>query len=116
MIIAVDFDGTICKQKWPEIGEPVPGAIEGLKKLLSDGHLLILYTLRNGPSLVEALDYLNRHEISLWGINDNPRQKHWSASKKIHAHVYIDDAAYGCPLVYPEGTSMPYVDWTKIRL
>lgn len=31
-IIAVDFDGTLCENKWPEIGMPNEELIEYLKK------------------------------------------------------------------------------------
>ena len=51
MIIAVDFDGTVVEHDFPEIGKAVPGALEGLKKLQSAGHRLVLWTCRGGRSL-----------------------------------------------------------------
>ena len=47
MLIAVDFDGTIVKHRYPAIGEEIPFAIETLKKLAADRHRLILWTVRS---------------------------------------------------------------------
>ncbi len=57
MIIAVDFDGTIVEHAYPEIGKPIPFAIETLLQLQKDGHKLILWTVRRGRLLQEAVDY-----------------------------------------------------------
>ncbi len=57
MIIAVDFDGTIVEHKYPEIGKPIPFAIETLLKLQQEQHRLILWTVREGGLLQEAIDY-----------------------------------------------------------
>lgn len=50
-IIAVDFDGTLCENKWPEIGMPNEELIEYLKKRQTNGEKLILWTSRNEESL-----------------------------------------------------------------
>ncbi len=114
MIIAIDFDGTIVEHAFPEVGAPVDGAIEKMKGFLKDGHQIILWTMRSGETLDHAVDYLARNNISLFGINNNPQQNSWSMSPKAYAHTYIDDAAYGCPLIYPLNGHRPYVDWSKI--
>ena len=58
MTIAVDFDGTIVTHEYPNIGKPIPFAIETLKKLQQEGHhQLILWTCREGELLQEAIDY-----------------------------------------------------------
>ena len=54
-IIAVDFDGTIVSHMYPEIGVDNPNAIRVLKKLIEQGHQLILWTMRSGPELAEAV-------------------------------------------------------------
>ena len=51
MIIAVDFDGTIVEHKYPAIGRELPFAIETLRKLQSERHKLILWTVREGGLL-----------------------------------------------------------------
>ena len=48
MTIAIDFDGTIVEHRYPEIGREIPFAIETLKRLIKDGHKLILWTVREG--------------------------------------------------------------------
>ena len=55
MIIAVDFDGTIVEHRYPAIGEEKPFAIETLKMLIRDRHQLILWSVREGKLLDEAL-------------------------------------------------------------
>ena len=57
MTIAIDFDGTIVEHRYPEIGREIPFAIETLKRLIKDGHKLILWTVREGELLQEAVDW-----------------------------------------------------------
>lgn len=114
-IVAVDFDGTIVKHDYPRIGSPVPGAIEVLKEMTQRGVKIILYTMRHGLELVQAIDYLSDNGIVLWGVNKNPLQQKWTQSPKAYAHLYIDDAAVGCPLIRDEDEERPYVDWEIVR-
>jgi ribonucleotide monophosphatase NagD (HAD superfamily) len=76
--IAVDFDGTIVTHSFPEIGEPVPGALDTLRELIDNGHRIILYTMRGNllkrKYLDEAVNYLDLNGIKLWAVNDNPEQ------------------------------------------
>lgn len=112
-IIAVDFDGTCCTHEYPAIGREI-GAISVLRELLAQGHRLILYTMRSGATLIEAVDWLKSHGITFWDINRNPQQHQWSSSPKVYAQLYIDDAALGVPLIVPDD-GRPYVDWSKVR-
>ena len=57
MIIAVDFDGTIVEHRYPEIGRELPFAIETLKTLQREGHRLILWSVREGRLLDEAVEF-----------------------------------------------------------
>lgn len=57
MVIGVDFDGTIVEHRYPEIGEEKPFATEILKMLIADRHKLILWTMRNGKLLDEAVQW-----------------------------------------------------------
>ena len=112
-IYAVDFDGTIVEHEFPMIGPPVPGALEALKTFELRGDQVILHTMRSGEYLLEALGYLDKHGVSLYGVNKNPDQSDWTQSLKPYAHRYIDDSAVGVPLVRPEGRR-PYVDWQRL--
>ena len=58
MIIAVDFDGTLCMGTYPEIGSPKPYAVEVMNKLKADGHYLILWTCRWGERLEKAVNWM----------------------------------------------------------
>ena len=117
MIIAVDFDGTIVKHRYPEIGPPVPDALETLWILMGQGHKIILYTMRSGDDLDVAVTYLEANGVDLYGVNENPGQRLWTTSPKVHADVYIDDAALGCPLHYDyEVPNRPYVAWEKVAV
>lgn len=57
MIIAVDFDGTIVEHKYPKIGKEIPFAVETLKRLQADNHTLILWSVREGQLLKDAVDW-----------------------------------------------------------
>ncbi len=120
-IIAVDFDGTIVEHQFPEIGPPVPGALETLRECAARGAKLILWTMRSdgraekdGAVLAPAVAYLRANGVELFGVNQNP-ETDWSSSPKAYAHVYVDDAALGCPLIPSTTTKRPMVDWSKVR-
>lgn len=118
--IAVDFDGTIVDHRYPDIGAPVPGAVEWLKKFTDAGAKLILFTMRSdstvsGNVLTHAVDYCKKQGIELYGVNENPDQFRWTLSPKVYANVYIDDAALGCPLrENPRMGGRPFVDWDVV--
>ena len=57
LIIAIDFDGTIVEDAYPNIGKPLIFALDTIKKLQADGHRLILWTYRSGQKLTEAVDF-----------------------------------------------------------
>ena len=57
MIIAVDFDGTIVEHRYPAIGNEIPFAIETLKRLSEERHRLILWSVREGKLLEEAVSF-----------------------------------------------------------
>jgi hypothetical protein len=114
MIVAVDFDGTCVANEYPRIGKDI-GAAPVLRKFIEKGHKLILYTMRSGKELREAVDWFRENGIPLYGVNENPSQKSWTDSPKVFAHAYIDDAAVGCPCKFaPETSSRPHVDWSAL--
>lgn len=110
MIIAVDFDGTCVEHEYPRIGPDVPWAEETLKACVARGDVLILWTMRSHATLDAAVQWFRDKGLPLYGVNENPDQRTWTSSPKVLAHVYIDDAALGCPLT-PQG----YVDWVRVR-
>lgn len=115
MIICVDFDGTIVEHEYPHIGKPVNGAIQYMKQFQDAGAQLILWTMRSHGELREAVEYIESHGIELFGINGNPEQIAWTDSPKAYGQIYIDDAAWGCPLIYSRVPEIrPHVDWSLV--
>lgn len=112
MIIAVDFDGTVVEHRYPDVGVDVPFAADWLRRYVKAGAKLILWTMRSGETLQDAVRWYEKRGIPLWGVNVNPDQD-WTTSPKAYAKVYIDDAAFGCPLV-PNQVGRPYVDWEVV--
>ena len=76
MIIAVDFDGTIVEHKYPKIGSEIPFATDTLKMLIKDGHQLILWSVREGELLQEAVDWCHERGVDFWAVNkDYPEEE-----------------------------------------
>ena len=110
--IAIDFDGTVVTHEYPKIGKDI-GAIHVLKKLVENGHKLILFTMRSNNELIDSINWFEGNDIQLYGINTNPNQKSWTSSPKAYAQLYIDDAALGVPLCYDD--ERPYVNWIEVE-
>ena len=96
-VYAVDFDGTLCTNAWPGIGEPYPNMIAELRKIRKAGDKLILWTCRDGMALVEAIAWCAQHGLFFDAVNDNTEeQKEYFGGncRKVMADVYIDDKAW----------------------
>ena len=99
MIIAIDFDGTIVEHKYPAIGAELPFAIDTLIKLKEEGHRLILWTVREGRLLEDAVTFCRERGLEFYAINrDYPeeekgRNNHFS--RKLKADLWIDDRNLG---------------------
>jgi hypothetical protein len=112
--IVLDFDGTVVKHRYPDIGEDI-GAAPILRRLVKNGHSLLLNTMRSRncegiDTLQPAIDWFVNEGIPLYGINENPSQKSWTSSPKVYGNIYIDDAAMGAPLKADAGAP-PFIDW-----
>lgn len=98
MIIAVDFDGTIVEHLYPKIGKEIPFAIETLKLLIKEQHRLILWTVREGELLEEAVNWCRERGVEFYAVNkDYPEEKMTDrgCSRKIKADLFIDDRNLG---------------------
>lgn len=98
MIIAVDFDGTIVEHKYPKIGKEIPFAIDTLKKLRQEGHQLILWSVREGRLLEEAVEFCRQRGLEFYAVNSNYQEEkveHVNFSRKIKADIFIDDRNVG---------------------
>ena len=98
MTIAVDFDGTIVRHRYPKIGDEIPFATETLRLLLRDRHRLILWTVREGRLLDEAVKWCRARGVEFYAINrDFPEEDATGSgfSRKIKADLFIDDRNFG---------------------
>ena len=100
LTIAVDFDGTIVEHVYPKIGREIPFAIDTLKQLARDGHVLILWTARTGQLLDDAIEYCSKRGLYFYAHNSNrPKgslfESRGGTSNKVIADIYIDDHNLG---------------------
>ena len=96
MIIAVDFDGTLCGEIYPEVGKPNIQLIDALIKRKMAGDKLILWTCREGEDLRTAVEWCLNLGLEFDAINDNlPEivERYGCNSRKISCDFYIDDKA-----------------------
>lgn len=99
MTIAVDFDGTIVEHRYPEIGKELPFATQTLRMLIEDRHKLILWSVREGKLLEDAVEWCRQRGVEFYAVNkDFPEEdlsKNQSFSRKLKADVWIDDRNIG---------------------
>jgi hypothetical protein len=131
MDIVIDFDGTCVTHEFPQVGKDI-GAVPILKKLVKNGHNLVLFTMRSdlkkstyrnqgkelpaGNYLADAVNWFEENGIPLYGIQRNPSQDSWTESPKAYGQLIIDDASLGCPLVFDDLLSVrPFVDWEAVN-
>ena len=94
VILAVDFDGTLCKDAYPAIGEPNFWALHAVKKAKENGAKLILWTCRCGQYLDQAVGWCLAQGITFDAINENLPEivaKYGTNCRKIFADYYLDD-------------------------
>ncbi|HBC28536.1 MAG TPA: hypothetical protein DC006_02435 [Prevotellaceae bacterium] len=99
MTIAVDFDGTIVKHRYPQIGEEIPFATQTLKMLIQDRHKLILWSVREGRLLDEAVEWCRQRGVEFYAVNkdfpEEDEQKNMHFSRKLKVDLWIDDRNVG---------------------
>lgn len=100
MTIAIDFDGTIVEHRYPEIGKELPFATETLRMLIADRHKLILWSVREGELLDEAIEWCRERGVEFYAVNrDYPEEQGTSNnnhySRKLKVDVFIDDRNLG---------------------
>ena len=93
-VIAVDFDGTLCENKWPDIGEPNNEIIEYIKDERRNGAKIVLWTCRDGLQLTYAVNWCTQQGIYFDTINRNVKEAielFGADTRKVCADEYIDD-------------------------
>lgn len=110
MVIAVDFDGTIVEHRYPQIGKELPFAVSTLRQLQKEQPelRLILWTVREGELLRQAVDWCAERGLTFFAVNSNYPEELPSESsagqgcRKVTADLYIDDRNFGTLPSWPE--------------
>lgn len=105
MIVAVDFDGILCEDAFPEIGKPNYCVISAVRQLMDAGHDVILWTSRVDDKLEEAIKWCGDYGLHFCAVNDNAPNNlatYGTNPRKIYADVYIDDR------------SMMFIRWARL--
>lgn len=98
MIVAVDFDGVLCRDEFPEIGAPNYRMISLMREIIDAGHEVVLWTSRADDRLMEAVRWCEDLGLHFCAVNDNaPSNRaqygglYPNGTRKVYADVYIDD-------------------------
>lgn len=98
MIVAVDFDGVLCRDEFPEIGAPNYQMISLVREIADAGHEVVLWTSRADDRLVEAVRWCEDRGLHFCAVNDNApsnkaqyRDLYPNGTRKVYADVYMDD-------------------------
>lgn len=118
-IIAVDFDGTIVEHAYPKIGKEMLFAFATLKALQAKGHKLIIWTIRTGHLLDEAVEFCRQNGVEFYAVNKNFPDEEWTpdSPRKLNADIFIDDRNLGgfpgwskvWQMLHPEGGDFQHV-------
>lgn len=98
MIVAVDFDGVLCEDRFPEIGAPDYEVVSLVRQLIDAGHEVILWTCRVDARLQEAVEWCEDRGLRFCAVNENApsNRERYAAeypepSPKVYADVYVED-------------------------
>ena len=99
MTIAIDFDGTIVEHAYPAIGKELPFATATLRQLIADHHRLVLWSVREGQLLEDAVNWCKERGVEFWAINrdypEEEKEKNNHFSRKLKVDLWIDDRNIG---------------------
>jgi predicted mannosyl-3-phosphoglycerate phosphatase (HAD superfamily) len=96
--IAIDFDGTIVEEMFPEIGDIKPHAVRVIKRIKESGRRIAIWTSRDESFYERVKDCLKVNGIPYDAFNEpfpEMKKQYKADSPKIYASLYIDDRAYG---------------------
>ncbi|UTW62028.1 hydrolase [bacterium SCSIO 12741] len=98
MVIAIDFDGTIVEDRYPEIGEPKIFAFETLNEMIKARHQLILWTRREGQLLEDAVEFCRENGIEFYSVNHSYPGEDFNeddGSRKLNCELFISQKNVG---------------------
>ena len=106
LVIAIDFDGTICDLSFPEVGRMKLDADTYINMLYDEGHHILIHTCRTGIYEGLAQTFLKEQEIHYHYINSNMPymiELYGQDCRKLSADIYIDDKCLmGLPKTWKE--------------
>lgn len=110
LTLAIDFDGTIVQDAYPNIGKLLPFAKETIRLLYYDYNCdIVIWTCRSGKEELDCEKFLIENNIPFTTINKNTPAviQRWNSddSRKVYADVYIDDRSQFAD---------KYIDWSDI--
>lgn len=98
MIIAIDFDGVLCEDRFPEIGSPDYEMVSLVRQLIDAGHEVVLWTCRVDARLDEAVAWCEDRGLHFCAVNENApsNRARWAAeypngTRKVYADLYVED-------------------------
>lgn len=98
MIVAVDFDGVLCRDEFPRIGAPNYGVISLVREVIDAGHEVVLWTSRADGRLAEAVEWCADRGLHFCAVNENApsnraryEKEHPNGTRKVYADLYLDD-------------------------
>lgn len=94
IIVAVDFDGILCQDKFPEIGKPNYEMVSFVRRLQDSEVETILWTSRVNDRLAEAVAWCEDRGLHFTSVNDNTpsnKEQYGTDPRKVYADVYMDD-------------------------
>lgn len=98
--IAIDFDGCLCTDAHPAIGQPNWDVINRAKQEQRDGAGLIPWTCREGDLLQEAVDACRGWGLIFDAVNESLPdwiEAYGTRPRKVGATEYWDDKAVHMP-------------------
>lgn len=97
-LFAIDLDGTIVEESFPEIGQLKPHAIRVMKRIKENGGKIAIWTSRSTSQAGKVQKFLAENNIP-YDVYNEPfpeiKEKYEATSRKVFADIYIDDRAYG---------------------
>lgn len=114
-IIAVDFDGTLVVDRFPEIGPVKSETLRQLRRAKEQGCALVLWTCRTGERLYSAVRFMEELGVVFDAVNDNideVKALGWDA-RKVYAHEYWDDKSVGFFTNLATSEAVSDEGWTK---
>ena len=99
MIVAVDFDGVLVEDQFPNIGPPKASVVNSLWWAMKQTDTeFILWTSRVDDRLQEALDWCEQYNLTFTAVNAGAPSnlgQYGTNPRKIYADKYLDDRSIG---------------------